>query len=140
MAGKRTPEIETEILARVAKGESIRKICGPDRDDFLPSVVAWYEWLDSDADLVKRYTRASDLRSDMMFEGMIEIADDATNDFMATEKGEAFNAEHVQRSKLRIETRKWMLAKMQPKKYGDKLDLNHNGSLTVTLESDADKL
>ena len=57
---------------------------------------------------------------------MLDIADDSTNDYMMKQgedgsEYEALNAEHIQRSRLRIETRKWLSSKLKPKKYGDKI-------------------
>ena len=62
-----------------------------------------------------------------MFEDMFDIADDSTDDFIQTEGGRKLNSENIQRSKLRVDTRRWALSKMQPKKYGDKLDITSNG-------------
>ena len=74
----------------------------------------------------------------MIFEEMIDIADNATNDWMERQgeksSGWVLNGDHVQRSRLMIDTRKWMLAKMQPKKYGEKIDhtlANPDGSNIV---------
>ena len=125
--GKRTPEIIDEILGRVAKGESINKICGKDRDDWLPSQAAWHQWLCDDADLVEKYARACEDRAACIFEDMLDIADDALRDFRVSDKGPVFDAEHVQRARLRIDTRKWMLARMAPKKYGDKIEIGGAG-------------
>lgn len=60
-----------------------------------------------------------------MAEEILEIADDGTNDWMMRqgENGVALEPivdhEHISRSKLRVDARKWLMAKMQPKKYGD---------------------
>ena len=58
----------------------------------------------------------------------VEIADNASNDWMEREDsdnpGFTLNGEHIQRSRLRIDTRKWLLSKLVPKKFGDKCDLN----------------
>jgi len=61
-------------------------------------------------------------------EEVIDIADDGTNDLMllTNAKGEQYeqeNKEVTSRSKLRVEARKWLLSKLDPKKYGDKLQL-----------------
>ena len=126
---KKTPEIIDEILSRVTKGEAIVKICGKDRDDFLPSEVSWYKWLDADEELVQRYARACEARSEKLFEEILDIADDGTNDYKSTEDGGLLlNSEHIQRSRLRVDSRKWMLAKMQPKKYGDKITQDNTSS------------
>lgn len=72
----------------------------------------------------------------MLFEEILDIADDASNDWMERQSeksaGWELNGDHVQRSRLRIDARKWMLGKMQPKKYGDKLELEHAGKIELT--------
>jgi hypothetical protein len=70
---------------------------------------------------------------------MLDIADDGTNDFITKTSSdgtefEVVNTEHIQRSKLRIDTRKWNLSKMQPKKYGEKLDLTTNNESLNTQQ------
>lgn len=92
------------------------------------SSSTFFIWIDEDEIKSKQYARAMSMRSDRMFEEMLDIADDATNDWMEKiaddgKVGYVLNGEHVQRSKLRIDTRKWHLSKLNPKKYGDKLDL-----------------
>jgi hypothetical protein len=62
---------------------------------------------------------------DAIAEEALEIADDGSNDWMERRRKdgsteEVVNSEHVQRSKLRIETRLKLLAKWSPKRYGDK--------------------
>ncbi len=66
-----------------------------------------------------------------MAEDILDIADDGSNDFMTITKGdktyEVENKEVTNRSRLRVDTRKWIMSKMKPKKYGDKLDMTTNG-------------
>jgi hypothetical protein len=113
-----TEETADLILERIAAGESVSAIC---RDPAMPSRPTLFRWLHANEDFRNRYARATELRAEAIFDEMFEIADETSGDFVAREDGsEAFNAEHVQRSKLRIETRKWALAKMMPKKFGDK--------------------
>jgi hypothetical protein len=96
-----------------------------------PAAETFYKWIDDDELKAKRYARACEARADLIFEEIIEIADDGTNDYMikiskSGEEFEGLNTEHVQRSKLRIDARKFMVAKMNPKKYGEKLDVTTN--------------
>jgi len=62
---------------------------------------------------------------------MIEIADDTTNDTVSISKnGEIYeneNREWINRSKARIDTRKWIASKLKPKKYGHKIDVTTDG-------------
>jgi hypothetical protein len=120
------PEVYTDekadaVLARIMGGESLRQIC---RDPDMPSRPTVYGWIANRPEFADRYARASEVREDDIFDEMTEIADDAQNDWMerngAEDAGWALNGENIQRSKLRIETRKWALAKMRPKKYGDR--------------------
>jgi hypothetical protein len=63
-----------------------------------------------------------------MAEDILDISDDGTNDYMETDDGKLqYNGDSVQRAKLRVDTRKWLMAKMKPKVYGDKLDMTTNG-------------
>ena len=118
-----------EILDRISKGESLRSVLPQDnRPTHLPAAKTFLEWVAFDEALSKQYTRARELRADVIFDEMIEIADDGSNDLMTITKGlteyETENKEVVNRSRLRIDTRKWILSKMNPKKYGDSLKLS----------------
>ena len=119
-----TDEIEAEIFERIAKGESARQVC---EDDWLPSETTLYKRLSGDPDFAERYARARERQADVIFDEVQEIADGATPESVAVDR-------------LRIDVRKWRAGKLRPKVYGDKLDLNHSGGITVTLESDAEKL
>jgi hypothetical protein len=91
------------------------------------SAQTFFIWIREDEDKSKQYARATTERAELMFEDMFDIADDSTSDFIETDLGKQFNSEHLQRSKLRVDTRKWALSKLMPKKYGDKLDLTTDG-------------
>jgi hypothetical protein len=86
--------------------------------------------------------RAREIGYDAMAEDCLRIADDAANDWMETEHGPRLNAEHVQRSKLRIETRLKLLAKWNPKKYGERVQVagDADAPLKVEAEVNAEKL
>lgn len=122
------------ILSRITEGESVRDILPvKDRPENLPHRDTFYTWLKEDEQLADQYARASDERAVKIFEEMFEIADDGRNDWMEIidRDGECIgwrvNGEAVQRSKLRIDTRKWSLSKMNPKKYGDISKHIHEG-------------
>jgi hypothetical protein len=102
----------------------------------MPSQASVYRWLDANEDLRERYARARTAQADTIFDECLAIADQYDE---AADRGEG-GVEHIQRARLRIDTRKWMAGKLRPAKYGEKLDLNHSGGVTVTLESDAEDL
>lgn len=127
---KWTEDIETEILERIAKGEAIRNIC---LDDWLPSWPTVNKRLREDEAFVARYARARDDQADVLFEQCLAIADSQEGDVITVDGEERVNHDNIQRAKLRIDTRKWMAGKLRPKVYGEKLDLNHGGNVTVNL-------
>jgi hypothetical protein len=69
--------------------------------------------------------RAREIGYHLMAEEIIEISDDATNDYVERAKEEGVQIvvdhDHIARSRLRVETRKWVLARMLPKAYGDRV-------------------
>ena len=68
------------------------------------------------------------MQADALFDEALEIADAVSDDWITTEDGrKILDHEHVQRSKLRVETRKWAAGKLAPKRYGDKMNLEHTG-------------
>lgn len=98
-------------------------------NDDLPAFSTVFKWL-SDADkteFLDNYTRARDMQADFMADEILTIADDASNDFMTVVKGdvsyEVENKELTSRSRLRVESRKWVASKLKPKKYGEKVDI-----------------
>lgn len=120
--------LASAICKRIAEGESLRSIClGAD----MPCLSTVIRWLADDrrSEFRSQYARAREAQADTIFDEILDIADDASNDWMERKRDdgstdEVLHAEHVQRSKLRIDARKWVAGKLQPKKYGDKLELD----------------
>jgi len=113
-------KVANEICERIAKGQSLRKICGADRDDFIPGQTTVYRWLDENADFAKQYARARESQADHYVDEIIEIAD-APNATTNPLTGEV-EVRDAQRDRLRVDARKWIASKLAPKKYGDKMD------------------
>lgn len=112
------------ILSEIEEGASLRSVLK--RND-MPGTTIFFEWIHNDEDKAKQYARACEKRAESIFEDILEIADDSSNDTIYTDKGEYPNTEWMARSRLRVDSRKWMLGKMNPKKYGDKLDVTTDG-------------
>lgn len=143
-----TPELAARLCAQLAAGKSIRTAC---KAADMPSIATVYNWMNSNPEFLEQYARAKQDAADAMAEDIMDIADDSTNDYMEYTYGDQtvtrLNQENIQRSKLRIETRRWLMSKYKPKRYGDKLDLTHStealpipllGSLTRTEYSSDD--
>ena len=130
-------ELADEIVERLSKGEPLAAIC---RDDHMPGARTVYDWMDAKPELSAAIARAREVGFDALAAECLDIAEDGSNDYVTKERPDgstydAFDSEHVQRSKLRIETRLKLLAKWDPKRYGERLDLNakHEGNLTVQI-------
>ncbi|ECX2215582.1 DNA packaging protein [Salmonella enterica] len=137
-----TEELAEIICLRLAEGESLRSVC---RDDGMPSKQAVLRWLARNESFRAQYVRAKEEGAEAIAEELFDIADDGTNDWMdkLDKDGEAIgyqlNGEHVQRSKLRIDTRKWYLSKIMPKKYGDRIQYEQKITITDLSDEELDR-
>jgi hypothetical protein len=123
-----TAELAAFICERISFGESVRKICD---DPDMPAASSIFKWLIEHKEFSEQYARAREAQMDAMVEEIIHIADDTSNDTIETEKGSYANNEWINRSRVRIDTRKWLMSKLAPKKYGDKLDIEHSGAIDL---------
>lgn len=110
-------EIAAEICDRVAHGETLSAVC---RDSHMPPRQTVVDWLIQNRQpFSSMYARAKELQIERWADDLLEISDDASNDWMEREGRVELNAEHIQRSRLRTDNRKWLIAKLRPEKYGD---------------------
>lgn len=136
----RPSSFDQEIADRICEiistsSKSLRTIC---QAEDMPSVRTVLYWLaegdkeDSNPEFkefLRQYARARDNQADFLAEEMLEISEHTEEDHTA------FTGSNVvQRDKLRIDTRKWIASKLKPKKYGDRLDLNHEGGQTIVVK------
>lgn len=124
-----TKELADKICARLAQGESLRIIC---RDEEIPASSTVYLWvLENREGFSEKYARAREMQAEVLFDEILEIADDGSNDLMTITKGkETYNVEDKEvtnRSRLRVDSRKWYLSKVLPKKFGEKVDVTSDG-------------
>jgi hypothetical protein len=139
MSGQKTgrpskygPEVVSEICSQLSEGRSLRSIC---EDENLPDKSTVLRWLAAYPDFRDQYARAREAQTDAMAEEILEIADESGWDLSVDDKGHvAVNGEAINRSRLRVDTRKWLMSKMAPKKYGDKIVQEHAGSVTFRHE------
>ncbi len=133
MAGrptKHTAAAETEIMGRLATGESLRHICA---DDHLPHEATVRNWvvMDAPAGISTRYAHARSLGLDSVAEEIIEISDTCREGVIrkqSAKDGESIEVrDMVDRAKLQVDARKWLLSKMRPDKYGDRTAVEHSG-------------
>jgi hypothetical protein len=101
----------------------LRKIC-KSREDF-PHPDTIREWRFEYPEFSALYAQAKIIQADILSEECLDIADDDSQDIRVNEEGyETFNGEFAARSRIRIDTRKWLASKLLPKQYGDKFILD----------------
>lgn len=138
-----TPEIGDEICGLLAEGRSLREVC---RNGKFPHEATVRGWALSNEEFGTKYRAARELGYHSMLDEMLEIADDGSNDWMQRKIGDEMidveNKEVINRSRLRVDTRKWTLAKALPKIYGDKIVQEHvgpdGGPIQTEEKSDGD--
>lgn len=139
------PDKFDAIIELVSEGDSVVSACkkvGVLRKDF-------YKELDKGGESGDKYARALELRTEVIVEDLLTIADDTSNDTKTIVNGngesvEVENKEWVNRSKLRIDTRKWIASKLLPRKYGDKtqsdVNLSTSPDVSIVIDSTQKKL
>lgn len=136
-------DIADLICERIAEGQSIRTIC---REEDMPAMSTIFKWLRTQPSFSEQYEKAKAEQAEALVEEMLEIADDGTNDWMekfgkdGENLGYIVNGEHIQRSRLRLDARKWIASKLKPKKYSDKVDIDMKANVNAQLSvSDSDR-
>jgi len=126
-----TPALAKEVCRRIAKGQSLRKICETGKD--MPTINAVLGWVSDDREgFAAQYARAVDERAAHWADEIVDIADDDSRD--------SITPQAIQRDRLRTDARKWIASKVLPKKYGDKTTLEHQGkdggAINLTISKD----
>jgi len=117
-------ELVATILERLADGESLRTITA---DADMPARSTIFDWLANNENFAKQYRVAREAQADALFDELLDIADDGTNDWMERKNadgqnvGWTENGEALRRSALRVDARKWIVSKLLPKKYGERV-------------------
>lgn len=122
-----TDRLVDELCQRLSQGVSMRSVC---RDDDMPCMATIWRWLRENDNFAKRYTAAKQESADAMIEDILAISDQDDDE------------ESTNRSRLRVDTRKWIAAKLRPEKYSEKLDLTPSGGtvkITIGGKSTADE-
>jgi hypothetical protein len=135
-----TPELGNKICEIIStSNKSLRTIC-KELNISVSSVLLWLSD-NQHQEFSLQYARAKEEQADFLAEEILEIADDSSNDTMTVKNNrgedvEVENREWTNRSRLRVDARKWIASKLKPKKYGDKVDVTTNGqpitNVTIT--------
>lgn len=134
-----TKELGEKICQRIVEGESVREIV---KDDEMPAASTIFLWLlqEDKKEFLEQYEKARNIQAELMFEEILDIADNGENDWIMRqgkdeEEWWQQNGEAIQRSRLRVDTRKWYLSKVLPKKFGEKMDVTSDGKPIPLLGS-----
>jgi len=100
----------------------------------MPARSTVYRWLSRNPDFADQYALARECLVAAWADEIIDIADDGTTDYVEKvgRNGTEYMAvdqEHIQRSRLRVDTRRWLLSKLNPGQYGDHMEVEHTGAV-----------
>ena len=137
-----TEEVGDAICERLMDGESLRAICS---EDGMPTRTTVFKWLSLVPAFADQYARAREEQAEAFAEEIVQIADEectmVRSDKHATKADDGdgntevvFDATAVARNRLRVDARKWVASKLKPRKYGDKVGLEHSGEVGVTIQ------
>jgi hypothetical protein len=130
---KQKQEIIDKVCELISEGNSLRSITRIDKS--LPPRQTINQWIREDKNIASQYARATEERAVTIFEDILDIADNQQDDIVELEDGrQVVNHNVIQRDKLRVDSRKWMLSKMMPKKYGDKLEVDQSIKGTISQD------
>lgn len=115
---KYSKELAARICNQLSEGISLRTVC---LADDMPTKTTVFTWLQNDKDFLGQYARAKEESADAMAEDILDIADE-TNKVIKS-GAEKKSGAYAQAQRLRVDTRKWIMSKMKPKKYGDSIDV-----------------
>ena len=131
MAGGRPTDYNEDvagyICGEIASGRSLRSIC---EEDGMPHRQTVFKWLAKHKEFNDQYAISQKERTEAFAEDILDIADQY-------EREE--DQDHINRARLRIDTRKWLMSKMAPKRFGDRQEIEHSGSIKHTLTEMTDE-
>lgn len=123
-------EIATTLCNRISgigqdKPRSVRSVCS---DDDMPSLDAFFKWIAKYREFNDQYARAKEIQMEFYADEINTIADDDSKDFQIDPDGKVRSDNTaVNRARLRVDSRKWLMSKLAPKKYGDTQKHEHSG-------------
>jgi hypothetical protein len=123
---KYTKALIEEVCERLSKGEPLAAIC---RDEHMPGLRTIYDWMEGNAEVSASIAHAREIGEEALLSGCLDIAYEPTE---KTQFG-TYDGGHIQDKKLRIDTTLKLLAKWNPKKWGDKVDVTSDGKAMPTV-------
>lgn len=131
-----TPALGIAVCDAVAGGIPLNNVL---KQDGFPDRMTFNSWLLKDPEFFAMYMRARIALYDVWAEEILTISDDDSRDTVETGEGTKTDHEHIQRSRLRVDSRRWLLSKLRPTTYGDSQTIKHTGAVDTSPQS-ADEL
>jgi hypothetical protein len=132
-----TIEFAERFCDQVAEGVSVRQICS---QSGMPDRRTIYKWLARHEEFRRLHDAARLVQADLYFEQCLEIADNADQDFITTSENGAtikkVDHEAINRARLKVDTRKWVCARLSPRKYGDRVTNEMTGEVGINVMND----
>jgi hypothetical protein len=128
------------ICDRLTEGRTLSKIA---TDDDMPSAATIYRWLGATPTFREQYARAREHQMNAWSDEVLDISDDGSGDLITRARAdgsdeEVVDHENIARSRLRVDTRKFLMARLAPKVYGDKVEIDLNASVKIENRTDAE--
>lgn len=121
-------EILNNIFNMIESGKSLRFALSQ-----IPlSSSTFFIWIEEDPEKSKQYAYVTDVRTELKFES---IEQDYSEEPQRDAETGRIDSAWVQLQRLKIDAKKWELSKLNPKKYGDKIQQEHSGELKTTIIS-----
>jgi hypothetical protein len=117
---KYDPTLAAKICVRISNGEALRQIC---MDEDMPVQSTVYLWLSRFAEFSDMYTKAREDQADTLADEIQAIADQMPMEKTDGNGNTSFDSAYIQWMRLRVDARKWVAAKLKPRKYGDRVEL-----------------
>lgn len=125
-----SPVLVERICAALAEGRSLRSIC---KDKGMPTEQTTYRWLAKSAEFRALYSLAREVQVDVLVDEILDIADNASEDWIKKDSGWVTNRENIKRTKLRIGVRKWRVGILMLRKYGAGRERSGDGEVTPEI-------
>jgi hypothetical protein len=129
--GKMNDEIFTqicEITSNTSKGIQVIM------QDYDISVGTFWNFKESSPQRIEQYARAKNMQLLILAGEILTISDDKSGDVLDGDLGKTGNSAAVNRAKLQTDSRKWLLSKLAPKEYGDKIEVNATTTTTQVFK------
>ena len=133
---KYSPELAAEILTRIAEGESLHKIT---KEAGMPSHSSVYLWLMLYPDFSDKYACAREEQAETLADEIVAIADEPPAEVIDDKGVSRTDSGWVTWQKNRVDARKWVAAKLKPKKYGERTTLAGDKDNPVEVNGNSDE-